>query len=65
MILDRRNSLSNNQHLCLKWLSEAKQKARSEASRQNISKFYFDAKLRFALLASLRSAIFSEIQIDN
>jgi len=26
---------------------------------------YFDAKLRFALLASLRSAIFSEIQVDN
>ena len=26
---------------------------------------YFDAKLRFALLASLRSAIFGEIQVDN
>jgi len=26
---------------------------------------YFDAKLRFALLASLRSAILSEIPVDN
>ena len=33
---------------------EAKLKARSEASRQNIQIFIFDAKLRFALLASLR-----------
>ena len=40
-------------------------KARSEASRQkskdkNIEFLIFDAKLRFALLASLRSAIFSK-----
>ena len=27
--------------------------------------FIFDAKLRFALLASLRSAIFSEVYVDN
>ena len=27
--------------------------------------FIFDAKLRFALLASLRSAIFSEIKVVN
>jgi len=46
-------------------LSEAKQKARSEASRQNISINNFDAKLRFALFASLRSAIFSDIQVKN
>jgi len=51
------------------WLSEAKQKAKSEASRQNISYFDvsyfdFDAKLRFALFASL-SQIFSDIQVDN
>jgi hypothetical protein len=35
-------------------LSEAKIKARSVASRQNIYNYDFDAKLRFALLASLR-----------
>ena len=33
--------------------SEAKLKARSEASHQNISNLIFDGKLRFALLASL------------
>jgi len=38
---------------------------RSEAPRQKIKFLYFDAKLRFALLASLRSAIFREIKIDN
>jgi len=27
--------------------------------------FIFDAKIRFALLALLRSAIFSEIEVDN
>jgi len=48
-----------------KWLSEAKQKPRSEASRRNIKKIIFNAKLRFALFASLRSAIFSLIQVDS
>ena len=38
---------------------------RSEASRQNIAILILDAKLRFALLASLRSAIFSEIRYGN
>jgi len=38
---------------------EAKLRVRNENLK------YFDAKLRFALLASLRSAIFCEIQIDN
>jgi len=38
-----------------KWLSEAKLKAQSEASRQNI----------FACLASLRSAIVSETEVNN
>ena len=33
--------------------AEAKLKARSEASHQNISNLIFDGKLRFALLASL------------
>jgi len=47
------------------WLSEAKLKARSEASRQISNSRYFDAKLRFALFASLRSAIFYKIKIDN
>jgi len=47
------------------FLIKAKQKARSEASRQNYNKKYFDAKLRFALFASLRSAIFSDIQVNN
>jgi len=45
--------------------SVAKQKARSEASRQNISYFDFDAKLRFALSASLQSAIFSKRKLDK
>jgi len=40
----------------------SEKEARSEASRQNI---FFDAKLRFALLASLRSPTFSEIYLDN
>ena len=44
--------------------SEAKSAKRSFASKIKNSK-YFDAKLRFALLASLRSAVFSEIQVDN
>jgi hypothetical protein len=43
-------------------MSEAKIKS---VTRQNISNFIFDSKFRFALLASLRSAIFSEIQVDN
>jgi hypothetical protein len=41
-------------------MSVAKLKARSEASRQMSRISFFDAKLRLALLASLRSAIFSE-----
>ncbi len=45
--------------------SEAKLKARSEASRQNISLFIFYAKLRLALLASLCSAIFCETELDK
>jgi len=44
--------------------SEAKNAKRSFASKIKILK-NFDAKLRFALLASLRSAIFGEIQVDN
>jgi len=43
--------------------SEAKSAKRSFAS--NILIFIFDTKLRFALLASLCSAIFSEIEVDN
>ena len=43
--------------ISLKWLSEAKLKARSEASRQK-PKLIFETSLRFELLASLRSAIF-------
>jgi hypothetical protein len=43
---------------------------RSEAKRaklrvENLNLGYFDAKLRFALLASLRSAIFSENKVTN
>jgi hypothetical protein len=48
----------------LNWLIVAKLKARSEASRQKTFLRYFDGKLRFALLASFRSDIFSEIQAD-
>jgi len=44
--------------------SEAKSAKRSFASKYQRFLF-FDAKLRFALLASLRSAIFSEIKVDN
>ena len=47
------------------WLSKAILKARSEASRQLSFILIFDAKLRFALLASLRSAIFREAKVDN
>ena len=43
--------------------SDAKSAERRSAS--NISCFYFGTKIRFALLASLRSAIFIEIQVDN
>jgi len=42
--------------------SEAKQKARSE---EKLKISIFEAKLRFALFASLRSAVFSEIKVDN
>jgi len=44
---------------------------RSEAKKREAKlcvknkKYFFDAKLRFALFASLRSAIFSEIQMSN
>jgi len=40
---------------------------RSEAKLRvkTLNKNFFDAKLRFALLASLRSAIFSETEMDN
>jgi len=49
-----------------KWLSEAKQK-KSEAKLlvNNKNYGYFDPKIRFAFFASLRSAIFSEIQVDD
>ena len=46
-------------------MSEAKPKARSEASHQKSKFKIFDAKLRFALLASLRSATFRQIKADN
>jgi len=46
------------------WAKRSKKReAKLRVKNQNIK--YFDAKLRFALLASLRSAIFSEIQLDN
>jgi len=38
---------------------------RSEASLQKSNVRYFDAKLRFALLASLRSAIFGKTEANN
>ena len=44
--------------------SEAKLKARSVGSRQISTILNVDAKLRFALLASLRSAILSEINLS-
>jgi len=44
--------------------SEAKSAKRSFASKIKIRDI-FDAKLRFALLDSLRSVIFSEIQVNN
>jgi len=44
--------------------SEAKSAKRSFASNFNISDL-FDAKLRFVFLASLRSAISSQIYVDN
>jgi len=40
-----------------------KREAKLRVKNQNLK--YFDAKLRFALLAPLRTAIFSEIQVDN
>jgi hypothetical protein len=39
--------------------------AKSEASRQKEIVFNFNANLRFALLASIRSAILNEIKADN
>jgi len=44
--------------------SEAKNAKRSFAPKIKKKK-YFDAKLRFAVLASLCSAIFSEIKVNN
>ena len=44
--------------------SEAKSAKRSFASKIKIRDI-FDAKLRLAVLASLRSAIFSETEADN
>ena len=40
-----------------------KREAKLRVKNQNV--VIFDAKLRFALLASLRSAIFSEIKVAN
>ena len=48
------NKLSAWILVSLKLLTDAGQKARSEASRQNLSKMIFGAKLRFASFASLR-----------
>jgi hypothetical protein len=47
--------------------SEAKSAKRSFALKylKNKNLEYFIEKLRFALLASLRSAIFGEIRVDN
>ena len=44
--------------------SEARNAKRSFVSKYLII-LIFDAKLRFTLLASLRSAILSEIKVDN
>ena len=44
--------------------SEAKSAKRSLASKY-LKFCIFDAKLRFALLALLRTAIFSKIKVDN
>ena len=42
------------------------ERSEAKSANQNISNLrYLDAKLRFALLASLRSAIFSETELDN
>ena len=46
------------------WAKRSKKReAKLRVKNENLK--YFDAKLRFALFASLRSAIFSEIQVDN
>ena len=44
---------------------QGKIKARSEALRKNIYISTIEARRRFALLALLRSAVFSEIYVDN
>ena len=44
--------------------SEAK-KAKKKLLVKISLNMIFDAKLRFAFLASLRSAIYSEIEVDN
>jgi len=41
----------------------AERRKKPEAKKFQI--LIFDAKLRFAILASLRSAIFSETEVDN
>ena len=43
--------------------SEAKSAKRSFASKY--LELFFDAKIRFALFDSLRSAIFSDFQVNN
>ena len=42
-----------------------REKERSEGTRQKNNLIFFDAELRFALFASLRSAIFGLILFDN
>ena len=49
----------------LKGLSEAKPKSEKKLLVKISQNMIFDAKLRFAFLASLRSAIYSEIEVDN
>ena len=46
------------------WAKRSKKReAKLRVKNENLK--YFDAKLRFAFLAPLRSAIFGEIQVDN
>ena len=46
------------------WAKRSKKReAKLRVKNKNLN--YFDAKLRFALFASLRSAIFSDIQVYN
>jgi hypothetical protein len=41
------------------------ERSKAKLSDKMLLIYIFDAKLRFALLASLRSAIFSETKVDN